>query len=76
LFELNPITGKTHQLRLHMQSIGHPIIGDNYYPSLQEKTADNYQKPLQLLAKKLQFNDPVTRSDRVFTAPNNLALIN
>ena len=74
LFELNPITGKTHQLRLHMQSIGYPIVGDRYYPVLQEKTADNYQKPLQLLAKKLQFIDPITGSNRVFTVTNNLAL--
>lgn len=74
LFELNPITGKTHQLRLHMQSIGYPIVGDKYYPVLQDKSADNYQKPLQLLAKKLQFIDPITGSNRVFTAQNNLAL--
>ncbi len=73
LFELNPITGKTHQLRVHMQTIGWPILNDKYYPVLEE-SADNYEKPLQLLAKELRFVDPVSQKVRFFCSPENLAL--
>ena len=72
LFELNPITGKTHQLRLHMQAIGWPILNDRYYPTLQPETADDYSQPLQLLAKELQFIDPVTNLRRTFSSDENL----
>jgi tRNA pseudouridine32 synthase/23S rRNA pseudouridine746 synthase len=72
LFELSPITGKTHQLRLHMQSLGWPILNDRYYPELQELSEDDYTKPLQLLAKELRFIDPVTKQERHFVYKGNL----
>lgn len=74
LFELNPVTGKTHQLRLHMQSLGWPILNDKYYPQLQPQSADNYSAPLQLLAKALQFTDPVIQQPRRFSCDRNLSL--
>lgn len=74
LFQLHPITGKTHQLRVHMQTLGWPILNDNYYPQLQPLAADNYAKPLQLLAKQLQFIDPVTQQSRDFNYASNLLL--
>jgi len=74
LFELNPVTGKTHQLRVHMQALGWPILNDKYYPQLQPLSADNYSAPLQLLAKKLQFIDPVTQQPRCFSYDCNLSL--
>jgi len=74
LFELNPITGKTHQLRIHMQTLGWPILNDKCYPQLQAKSADNYSAPLQLLAKELQFIDPITQQPRHFSCHNNLSL--
>ena len=74
LFKLNPVTGKTHQLRLHMQTLGWPILNDKYYPQLQPLSADNYSAPLQLLAKKLQFIDPVTQHPRHFSYDSNLLL--
>lgn len=60
LFELSPITGKTHQLRVHMLSLGMPLLNDRFYPELLPKTADNFDQPLQLLAYRLRFEDPVT----------------
>lgn len=75
LFELNPITGKTHQLRVHMQSLGWPILQDKYYPQLQPKSEDNFDAPLQLLAKELKFIDPISQQPRCFRYENNLALI-
>ncbi len=74
LFELNPITGKTHQLRLHMQTLGWPILNDKYYPQLQPLSADNYSAPLQLLAKELKFIDPITQQTRCFSYEGNLSL--
>jgi len=74
LFELNPVTGKTHQLRVHMQALGWPILNDKYYPQLQPLSADNYSAPLQLLAKELQFIDPVTQHPRCFSYYDNLSL--
>tara|TARA_R110001599_G_scaffold22482_2_gene82871 strand:- start:19077 stop:19973 length:897 start_codon:yes stop_codon:yes gene_type:complete len=74
LFELHPVTGKTHQLRLHMQTLGWPILNDKYYPQLQPQSADNYSAPLQLLAKELQFIDPITQHSRHFRYDDNLLL--
>lgn len=74
LFELNPITGRTHQLRLHMQTLGWPILHDNYYPQLQSLSADDYSAPLQLLAKELAFIDPISRQKRCFSCEQNLVL--
>lgn len=74
LFELNPITGKTHQLRLHMQSLGWPLLNDNYYPELQPSKPDDFSKPLQLLAQKLAFTDPVTKQARRFLSGVELSL--
>ncbi|CCK75926.1 Pseudouridine synthase [Oleispira antarctica RB-8] len=74
LFELNPITGKTHQLRLHMQTLGWPILNDKYYPQLQPLSADEYSAPLQLLAKELKFIDPVIQQPRCFTYDSSLSL--
>ncbi len=73
LFELKPITGKTHQLRVHMQALGWPILNDKYYPQLQPLSADNFSAPLQLLAKELQFIDPVTQQVRHFSYEGNLS---
>ncbi|MFT7373372.1 MAG: tRNA pseudouridine32 synthase/23S rRNA pseudouridine746 synthase [Oleiphilaceae bacterium] len=74
LFELKPVTGKTHQLRVHMQALGWPILNDKYYPQLQPLSADNYAAPLQLLAKTLKFIDPITQHPRCFSYDNNLSL--
>ena len=55
--ELKPETGRTHQLRVHMQSIGHPILGDRLYASeLAQDKADR----LLLHACRLSFTHPVT----------------
>jgi len=74
LFELKPVTGKTHQLRLHMQTLGYPILNDKYYPQLQPLSTDNYAAPLQLLAKQLQFIDPVTQQQRSFQYAGDLTI--
>jgi tRNA pseudouridine32 synthase/23S rRNA pseudouridine746 synthase len=64
LFRLFPKTGKKHQLRVHMASIGCPILGDPYYPAVSKKL--DGEPPLQLLAKRLAFVDPSTGETREF----------
>lgn len=72
-YRLTPATGRTHQLRVHMCSLGTPILGDDFYPELHEKPLDDFTKPLQLLAKVLEFEDPLTGEHRRFTSGRTLA---
>jgi len=51
---LMPLTGRSHQLRVHMQAIGHPILGDPFYA---EGEARNYER-LMLHSETLQFRHP------------------
>jgi tRNA pseudouridine32 synthase/23S rRNA pseudouridine746 synthase len=60
VFILSPITGRTHQLRVHMQTLGMSILNDRCYPHLQPKAQDDYSMPLKLLARRLKFTDPVS----------------
>lgn len=59
-FELTPITGKTHQLRVHMSGLGLQILHDRLYPKLQPIGPDDFDRPLQLLARRVRFRDPLT----------------
>jgi tRNA pseudouridine32 synthase/23S rRNA pseudouridine746 synthase len=60
LYRLEPHSGKTHQLRVHMASLGLGIVNDAFYPDLLDKAPDNYTRPLQLLARGIRFVDPIT----------------
>ncbi|MBY6412714.1 pseudouridine synthase [Rhodococcus sp. BP-252] len=74
LYSLRPRTGRTHQLRLHMSSLGIPILGDNFYPEFYDVADDDYSAPLQLLARSIEFVDPFTRERRAFTSTRSLQL--
>ncbi|WP_222564504.1 pseudouridine synthase [Novilysobacter antarcticus] len=65
-YALEPVTGKKHQLRVHMAALGAPIINDAFYPELQEQSADKHASPLKLLARSLAFVDPLTGDAREF----------
>jgi len=73
-YKLEPITGKQHQLRVHMMSIGRPILNDPFYPELLPNKGEDYSKPLQLLAKTIQFIDPFTQKERLFESEMSLKL--
>jgi len=65
-YALTPITGRKHQLRVHMAALGAPIVNDGLYPSLLHRAAGDYSAPLQLLAKRLSFIDPLSGAERSF----------
>jgi tRNA pseudouridine32 synthase/23S rRNA pseudouridine746 synthase len=59
LYRLTPRTGRTHQLRVHMASLGLSIINDSLYPDAIDVALDDFSRPLQLLAYRLEFDDPL-----------------
>ena len=68
LYRLTPRTGRTHQLRVHMTSLGLPIMGDPLYPRVIDVAAGDFSRPLQLLAHRLEFEDPVSGRRREFVS--------
>lgn len=68
-YALTPVTGRKHQLRVHMAALGAPILHDPWYPSLRE-TPD--EAPLQLLARGLSFADPLDGRPRRFESQQRL----
>ncbi|MBJ7337400.1 pseudouridine synthase [Mycolicibacterium sp.] len=73
LYRLTPRTGRTHQLRVHMASLGLPIRGDSLYPRVIDVAADDFSEPLQLLAHTLEFDDPVSGVRRRFVTKRTLS---
>jgi tRNA pseudouridine32 synthase / 23S rRNA pseudouridine746 synthase len=66
-YRLFPVSGKQHQLRVHMAALGAPILNDTFYPVLNdEKGVDDFTRPLQLLAHSLAFADPLSGEMRRF----------
>jgi tRNA pseudouridine32 synthase / 23S rRNA pseudouridine746 synthase len=65
-YALKPLTGQRHQLRVHMNALGLPILNDGIYPVLTPEGTEDYARPLQLLAKHLKFTDPVTQTPLEF----------
>ncbi len=72
LYRLTPRTGRTHQLRVHMASLGVPIYGDPLYPNVIDVAADDFSTPLQLLAQRIEFDDPLSGTRREFVSSRRL----
>lgn len=68
LYRLTPRTGRTHQLRVHMASLGIPIDGDPLYPTIVDVPAGDFSTPLRLLAQRIEFDDPLTGVRREFVS--------
>jgi tRNA pseudouridine32 synthase/23S rRNA pseudouridine746 synthase len=73
LLRLEPATGKKHQLRLHICSLGWQIRNDRYYPHLYPDGPPDFNAPLQLLAKSISFIHPVTEKPVLFESEQSMA---
>ena len=75
LYRLRPVSGQRHQLRLHMNALRLPILGDAFYPQVLHPAGapDDPTRPLQLLARAISFTDPVTGQPRHFESSLHLA---
>jgi len=72
-YRLSPTTGKTHQLRVQMAALGLPIVGDSLYPTVMNVAPDDFTAPLQLIARRLRFTDPLDQSPRDYASRFALA---
>ena len=72
-YRLTPLTGRTHQLRVHCAALGMPIIGDRMYPKLFPADTDDHTQPLRLLARSIAFVDPISGAPRRFDSRLQLA---
>jgi tRNA pseudouridine32 synthase/23S rRNA pseudouridine746 synthase len=71
-YALQPVTGRKHQLRVHMAALGAPIRNDPLYPEVRHREAGDFEAPLQLVAKSVAFVDPVSGEPRRFGADSTL----
>jgi tRNA pseudouridine32 synthase/23S rRNA pseudouridine746 synthase len=76
LYQLEPVTGKRHQLRVHMLALGLPLQGDLFYPTVLRgpDDAEDFSQPLQLLAHSVIFTDPHTAQVRAFSSQLALSI--
>jgi tRNA pseudouridine32 synthase / 23S rRNA pseudouridine746 synthase len=70
---LRPRTGRMHQLRVHLAALGAGILGDRWYPNLLPEAPDDHALPLQLLARELEFADPLSGAPRRFATRRTLS---
>ena len=75
LFQLSPITGKKHQLRLHLSGLGFPILNDRYYPDLLPEQKRMFAAPLQLLARRIRFKDPLSAKQVTYESERVLLVV-
>lgn len=74
LYRLQPLTGKRHQLRVHLAALGIPIVNDAFYPHALPCKGDDVSQPLQLLARSIAFEDPVAGKARRFVSERSLQM--
>jgi tRNA pseudouridine32 synthase/23S rRNA pseudouridine746 synthase len=72
LYRLRPVTGRKHQLRVHMNALGLPIVNDRLYPEVLPEAPEDFDGPLKLLAKSLSFRDPLTGQELHFESERQL----
>jgi len=69
---LRPHSGRMHQLRVHLAALGAGILNDGFYPDLLPEAPDDFDRPLQLLARELRFTDPLSGAQRAFITRRTL----
>lgn len=71
-YALEPVTGRKHQLRVHMAALGAPIRDDPWYPQVRARDHDDFTRPLRLVARALEFVDPLHGKPRRFESEASL----
>lgn len=71
-YQLEPVSGKRHQLRVHMAALGLGLKGDGLYPLVDDAPEGDFSRPLMLLARTLAFQDPITGQAHAFATRRNL----
>ena len=73
LYEARPVTGRKHQVRLHLAALGIPVLNDRLYPAVLPPPApEDFSAPLKLLARSISFRDPLTGRERHFESERKL----
>ncbi|HEV7890107.1 MAG TPA: pseudouridine synthase [Pyrinomonadaceae bacterium] len=72
LYEARPLTGRKHQVRLHLAALGIPILNDSLYPEMLPDAPEDFSAPLKLLARSVSFRDPLTGRERRFESERKL----
>jgi tRNA pseudouridine32 synthase / 23S rRNA pseudouridine746 synthase len=72
LYQMLPLTGKKHQLRLHLAALGIPILNDKLYPTVIPSDDGDFSRPLKLLAKSISFQDPLSGREHYFESGTRL----
>lgn len=72
LYEARPVTGRKHQVRLHLSALGIPVLNDRLYPLVLPANPEDFSSPLKLLAKSLSFRDPLDGRERRFVSGREL----
>ncbi|MFL6336641.1 MAG: pseudouridine synthase [Pyrinomonadaceae bacterium] len=72
LYEARPLTGRKHQVRLHLAALGIPILNDRLYPEALPEAPEEFDAPLQLLARSISFRDPLNGLARHFESERKL----
>jgi tRNA pseudouridine32 synthase / 23S rRNA pseudouridine746 synthase len=72
LYEARPLTGRKHQVRVHLAALGIPILNDRLYPEALPDAPEDFSAPLRLLARSVSFRDPVSGRVRLFESEREL----
>lgn len=72
LYEARPLTGRKHQVRLHLAALGIPVLNDRLYPQVLPNAPEDFSAPLKLLARSVSFRDPLTGRERRFESDREL----